>query len=80
MVAAASNLFARAKNKPSALVRTPGILLLVPGSVGLRSLFLVFDGHVMQGIDTASALIVLLTTLVAGLLFGDLLIPPRRSL
>ncbi|MEO8360713.1 MAG: threonine/serine exporter family protein [Vicinamibacteria bacterium] len=80
VVAAASNLFARVKNKPSALVRTPGILLLVPGSVGFRSLFLVFDGHVMQGIDTASALIVLLTTLVAGLLFGDLLIPPRRSL
>jgi uncharacterized membrane protein YjjP (DUF1212 family) len=80
IVAASSNLFARIKNKPSALVRTPGILLLVPGSVGFRSLFFVFDGQVMQGINTASALVVLLTTLVAGLLFGDLLVPPRRSL
>jgi uncharacterized membrane protein YjjP (DUF1212 family) len=80
VVAASSNLFARIKNKPSALVRTPGILLLVPGSVGFRSLFFVFDGQVMQGINTASALVVLLTTLVAGLLFGDLLVPPRRSL
>lgn len=80
VVAAASNLFARVKNKPSALVRTPGILLLVPGSIGFRSLFFVFDGQVMQGLNTASSLIVLLTTLVAGLLFGDLLIPPRRSL
>jgi uncharacterized membrane protein YjjP (DUF1212 family) len=80
IVAASSNLFARLKNKPSALVRTPGILLLVPGSIGFRSLFFVFDGQVMQGINTASALIVLLTTLVAGLLFGDLLVPPRRSL
>lgn len=79
-VAAASNLFARVKNKPSALVRTPGILLLVPGSVGFRSLFFVFDGQLMQGINTASALMVLLTTLVAGLLFGDLLVPPRRNL
>jgi uncharacterized membrane protein YjjB (DUF3815 family) len=80
VVAAGSNLFARIKNKPSALVRTPGILLLVPGSVGFRSLFFVFDGQIMQGINTASALMVLLTTLVAGLLFGDLLVPPRRNL
>ena len=80
VVSATSNLFARLKNKPSALVRIPGILLLVPGSVGFRSLFFVFDGQVMQGINTASSLVVLLTTLVAGLLFGDLLIPPRRSL
>ncbi len=80
VVAASSNLFARMKNKPSALVRTPGILLLVPGSVGFRSLFFVFDGQIMQGINTASALMVLLTTLVAGLLFGDLLVPPRRNL
>ena len=80
VVAAASNLFARVKNKPSALVRTPGILLLVPGSIGFRSLFFVFDGQVMQGINTASSLVVLLTTLVAGLLFGDLLVPPRRTL
>lgn len=80
VVGASSNLFARFKNKPSALVRTPGILLLVPGSIGFRSLFFVFDGQVMQGINTASALVVLLTTLVAGLLFGDLLVPPRRNL
>ena len=80
VVGASSNVFARVKNKPSALVRTPGILLLVPGSVGFRSLFFVFDGQVMQGINTASALVVLLTTLVAGLLFGDLLVPPRRNL
>ena len=80
VVGASSNLFARLKNKPSALVRTPGILLLVPGSVGFRSVFFVFDGQVMQGINTASSLVVLLTTLVAGLLFGDLLVPPRRNL
>jgi hypothetical protein len=48
--------------------------------VGFRSLFFVFDGQVMQGISTASSLMVLLTTLVAGLLFGDLLVPPRKTL
>ena len=38
--------------------------------MGFRSLFFVFDGQVLQGINTASSLVVLLTTLVAGLLFG----------
>jgi uncharacterized membrane protein YjjP (DUF1212 family) len=80
VVAAASNLFARLKNRPSALVRVPGILLLVPGSIGFRSLFFVFDGQVIQGVTAAFALVVLLATLMTGLLFGDLLVPPRRSL
>lgn len=80
VVGAASNLFARVKNRPAALVRVPGILLLVPGSIGFRSVFLVFEGQVVQGMTTASDLVVLLATLVAGLLFGDLLVPPKRSL
>ena len=80
VVAAVSNAFARLKNKPAALVRIPGILLLVPGSVGFRSVFFVFDGHMMEGLDAASSLVILLTTLVAGLMFGDLLVPPRRTL
>jgi uncharacterized membrane protein YjjB (DUF3815 family) len=80
VVGGASNLFARVKNRPAALVRVPGILLLVPGSIGFRSVFLVFEGQVAQGMASASDLVVLLATLVAGLLFGDLLVPPKRSL
>lgn len=80
VVGAASNLFARVKNRPAALVRVPGILLLVPGSIGFRSVFLVFEGQVVQGMAAASDLVVLLATLVAGLLFGDLLVPPKRTL
>jgi uncharacterized membrane protein YjjP (DUF1212 family) len=80
VVAAVSNVFARLKNRPAALMRIPGILLLVPGSVGFRSVFFVFDGHMMEGLDAASSLVILLTTLVAGLMFGDLLVPPRRTL
>ena len=32
------NLYARWKNRPGALVRLPGIILLVPGSVSFRGL------------------------------------------
>jgi len=80
VVGCAANLYARSRKRPGALVRVPGIILLVPGSVGLRSLFFVFERDVFLGLDTAFSLVVLLVSLVAGLLFGNVLLPPRRSL
>ena len=79
-IGAASNLFARVANRPGALVREPGIILLVPGSVGFRTLSFVFERDVLVGIDTAITLVTLLVSIVAGLLFGDLLVPPRKKL
>ena len=66
--------------RPGALVRETGIILLVPGSVGFRSLSYVLDRDVLLGIDTAVTMTALLTAIVAGLLFGDFLVPPRRKL
>lgn len=80
VVGCASNLYAKGRNRPGALVRVPGIILLVPGSVGLRSLFFVFERDVYLGLDTAFSLVVLLVSLVAGLLFGNVIVTPRRSL
>jgi len=80
VIGAASNVFARVMQRPGALVREPGIILLVPGSVGFRTLSFVFERDVRLGIDTAITLITLLVAIVAGLLFGDLLVPPRRKL
>ena len=80
VIGAASNLFARVTQRPGALVREPGIVLLVPGSVGFRTLSFVFERDVLLGLDTAINLVTLLVSIVAGLLFGDLLVPPRRKL
>ena len=80
VVGAASNVFARVMQRPGALVREPGIILLVPGSVGFRTLSFVFERDVLLGIDTAITLVTLLVAIVAGLLIGDLLVPPRRKL
>jgi uncharacterized membrane protein YjjP (DUF1212 family) len=80
VIGATSNLFARIMQRPGALVRETGIILLVPGSVGFRSLSYVLDRDVLLGIDTAVTMTTLLTAIVAGLLFGDFLVPPRRKL
>ncbi len=80
IIAALSNLYARYRHRPGALLREPGIILLVPGAVGFRSVSLLLERNVHIGTDAAVLLISLLVALVAGLLFGDLLIGPRRSL
>lgn len=75
-----ANVYARWRNRPGALVRVPGIILLVPGSVGFRSFSFVFARDVYLGLDTAFTLVALLISLVAGLLFANVLITPRRTL
>jgi uncharacterized membrane protein YjjP (DUF1212 family) len=80
VVSALSNLYARVANRPGAVVRLPGIILLVPGSIGFRSLSSAFERDVLLSIDTGFTLLAVLISLVAGLLFGNLLIPPRGNL
>lgn len=80
VITALSNTYARLWNRPGALIRVPGIILMVPGSVGFRSLSYVFDHDVMLSINTGIAVFVVLVALVAGVLFGNLLIPARRNL
>lgn len=78
---AAGNAYARWFNRPGALVRLPGIIMLVPGSASLRGLLAVVQGQSMEAGQAAMlAALNILLALVAGLLFGNILIPTRRNL
>jgi uncharacterized membrane protein YjjB (DUF3815 family) len=77
---ALANLYGRLKGRPGALVRVPGIMLLVPGSAGFRGLASVMDRNYELGLETAVVVLSALVALAAGLLFGSLLVPPRRHL
>ncbi len=79
-IAALANLYGRIAGRPGALVRLPGIMLLVPGSVGFRALGFVMEKDYTVGFDTLVAVLSALLALTAGLLFGALLVPPRRHL
>lgn len=79
-IAALANLYGRFYGRPGALVRLPGIMLLVPGSVGFRALGFVMEKDYTVGFDTLVAVLSALLALTAGLLFGALLVPPRRHL
>jgi uncharacterized membrane protein YjjB (DUF3815 family) len=80
LLGALANVYARFAHRPGAVIREPGILLLVPGSVGFRSVSFLLERDTTLGLDTGLLLLTLLVSLVAGLMFGDLMVSPRRSL
>ena len=81
LVTAAGNGYARWMQRPGALVRVPGILMLVPGSASLRGVMSVVQQQdATVGQSAALGVLNILLALVAGLLFGNLLLPTRRNL
>ncbi|MGV8932631.1 MAG: threonine/serine ThrE exporter family protein [Luteimonas sp.] len=81
VLTAAGNGYARWMHRPGALVRVPGIILMVPGSSSVRSLLtLVQQQDLAAGQEAALAVLNILLALIAGLLFGNLLLPTRRNL
>jgi uncharacterized membrane protein YjjP (DUF1212 family) len=79
-VAVAANAYARIADRPALVPLVPGILLLVPGSLGYRSLSAMLADDVITGIDTAFAMILVAVSLVAGLLVANAVVSPRRNL
>ncbi len=78
---AAGNAFARWANRPGALIRVPGILMLVPGSTSLRGVMnLVQQQDVGVGESALLTVTNIVMALIAGLLFGNLLISARKNL
>lgn len=78
-VGAMSNIFARLANRPSSIFQFPGIILLVPGSVGYRSLNFLFERNLVGGLDMGFTMITLVMALVVGIFLGNTLIKPRQS-
>jgi uncharacterized membrane protein YjjP (DUF1212 family) len=74
-VAVAGNLYARWRRQPAAVVSTPGLLLLVPGSLGFRSLT-VAEHDASQGIHFLFQMLLVGGSIVAGLLMAGVLQPP----
>ncbi len=75
-----SNVFSRLMDRPSLVTIVPGVMLLVPGSVGYRSLESMMAQDVVAGLATAFSMFVVLVGLSAGILLSNALVPPRRGL
>ena len=80
IVASAAHAFSRFFDRPLALILTPGILTLVPGSIGFLSVNSLLDGEVVEAISTAFRMLLVAMALAAGILVATAAVPPRRSL
>ena len=79
-VAVAGWAFATRTSRPASVVIAPGVLILVPGSVGFRSIAALMDDRVVAGIDTAFSALLTAIALVVGLLVANVVLPARRDL
>ena len=76
-----ANLFARWRKAPAAIVLLQGIVVLVPGSKLYMGLNTVISGKEILHIEQlGSQSFLILMSLVAGLIFANIIADPRRSL
>lgn len=75
-----SNLFARITKRPGNIILIPGIMLLVPGSIGYRSLSSLLARETLVGVETAFTMTLVAISLVAGLLFANVIFAKRRPI
>lgn len=75
-VALLGNLYARWLRQPAAIVRTPGLLLLVPGSLGLSGLTTAISGDFSSSAPFVFRMLLVGGSIVAGLLFAGVVLPP----
>lgn len=75
-----ANAYARVTNRPAAVAMLPGIILLVPGSIGFRSFNALLAHDVSAGIASAFDMVLVGVSLVAGLLIANVALPPKKVL
>jgi len=75
-----STAYSRWMDRPAVITQVPGILLLVPGSVGFRGLAAMLDERIVSGIDTTFKMILTAVALVAGTLISSVIAPVRREI
>ena len=80
LVGLGSNLYARVLDRPASIPLIPGIMLLVPGSIGFSSLFSLLADDLVSGMDAAFTMTLVAVALVTGLLVAHVVLPPRRTL
>ncbi len=80
LVSIAGNIYSRISSNPASVMHIPGIILLVPGSIGFNSLSAMYTNDTMTGVQAAFNAVLIAVAISVGLLVGNLLVPPKKEL
>lgn len=72
-----ANAYAAWQRLPAAVVALPGLLLLVPGSIGFRSVTLLLGNDPSAGVEAAFRALLVAVALVAGVLAANVINLPK---
>ena len=78
LVGLGSNVYAWLSDRPTSVTLVPGVLLLVPGSIGFRGIASLVDRKTLTGVETAFTALLIAAALSAGILTATVLGPQRR--
>ncbi|AOE50897.1 threonine/serine exporter family protein [Kangiella sediminilitoris] len=75
-----SNLAYRIKQVPTAAIMMPGFIILVPGSVGFKSLTELLEHNIIGGLETAFNMMIVGVSLITGLLVSSIATLPKPAI
>lgn len=75
-----SNILARLRDRPALTTILPGIILLVPGSLGFKSIQAMLHNEVVMGLEAALTTFMVAIALVIGMFLSNLTVAPRKIL
>ncbi len=75
-----ANGYSRVSRRPTAITMVPGLMMLVPGSIGFRSVSSFLAHDAVAGVETAFLMVMVATAIVTGLLLANVLLASKQSL
>ncbi len=78
-VGVAGNLFSQWRHRPALLLQAPGLLILVPGTIGYQSLSALLEANTLSGVQAGFKMFLIGAALVYGLLIANILTPNRSA-
>jgi uncharacterized membrane protein YjjP (DUF1212 family) len=73
-----ANGWSRRTGRTAAIILTPGLLMLVPGSLGFRSLASLVRSEVVEGVEGVFNVVLIACAIVTGLFVAMQILPPRE--
>ena len=80
LVCAVANALARATRRPAQLYHLPGMMLLVPGSLGFAGFEGLLHGSYLAGAEKLVQMLLVAGGLVMGVLVANVLVRPKKLL